>query len=161
MTINELEASSAKLKRSWPSNSLEVNKECWIRFEIFLMLSWSIWGIAHFLVVFSCVSNCMNWKFTYIRTYGHIADLAKPWYIIWSHIVPYGPILSLMVPYGPVWFRMVQYGPVWSSMVRHGALWSCMVQNGPVRSCMVLHGGYGPIWSGMVPYGPIWSRIVL
>ena len=33
----------------------------------------------------------------------------------------YGPVVwSFMVPYGPIWTRMVLYGPVWSQSVLYG-----------------------------------------
>ena len=97
---------------------------------------------------------------------------------LWSHIVPYGPLLNHMVPYGPlqslkghVCYLMVVDNLIWSLMVHHdplyGPLLSLMVHYDRVRSRMVLYGleqscmvMYGSAWSHMVLHGLIWSRMV-
>ena len=76
-------------------------------------------------LIFSCVSNSMNWKFTDSQTHRLTH--------IWTHskisitMTMYGHVWSCMFPYGPVWSRMVLYGPIWSHMALYGPVWSNMV----------------------------------
>ena len=87
--------------------------------------------------------------------------------VIWSSLVPYGPVWSDTVPYRLVRSCMVLYGPLCSCgvllgpvqfhIVKYIPLWSCMVPYCSVWSPMVL---YGPVWSCMVPYDHLWSCMV-
>ena len=89
-------------------------------------------------VIFSCVSNSMNYIWSGIVPYSPV----------WSCMFLYGPALSCMVPHGPLGFLKGPYGPVWFCMVTYGPIWSCMAL-------------YGPVWSHMVPYGPVWLGLWL
>ena len=99
--------------------------------------------------------NHISFSLVFLWVQAHCIQpvrVAQVLHVIWSCLVPYGPVWCCMVTYGPIWSPIIPCGPVWSPRVPFGPLGSLMVPLCQVSSPQVL---YGLLLVHMVLFGPL------